>query len=141
MCVCVTVSLSVARRWRAKVILLRIPVRDRPEVQLKAIAWGALNRRRGQWGHNRRWTGNYLQLQDENPNYRGFEASLTHLKRSHSFDKVLFSCNVMKVSSLFFPSLSLLSLHPSPSLSPSLSLLPTPSLSFFHSYSGSIFDC
>ena len=50
-------------RWRAKVILLRIPVRDRPEVQLKAIAYGALDQRRPNWGHNRKWTGNYLLQQ------------------------------------------------------------------------------
>ena len=50
-------------RWRAKVILLRIPVRDRPEVQLKAIAYGALDQRRPNWGHNRKWIGNYLLQQ------------------------------------------------------------------------------
>ena len=50
-------------RWRAKVILLRIPVRDRPEVQLKAVAFGALGQRRPMWGHNRKWCGNYLVLQ------------------------------------------------------------------------------
>ena len=50
-------------RWRAKVILLRIPVRDRPEVQLKAIAYGALGHRREKWGYNRKWFGNYLTLQ------------------------------------------------------------------------------
>ena len=78
-------------------ILLRIPVRERPEVQLKAIAYGALDKRRGNWGYNRKWEGNYLLLQTENSRFRAFEASLTHLKRSHSFEKVLFSCNVMKV--------------------------------------------
>ena len=50
-------------RWRAKVILLRIPVRDRPEVQLKAIAYGALDHRREKWGYDRKWLGNYLTLQ------------------------------------------------------------------------------
>ena len=84
-------------RWRAKVILLRNTVRERPEVQLKAIAYWALNTRRRHWGHNRKWAGNYLLMQSENPNYRAFEASLTHLKRAYNFDKVLFSCNVMKV--------------------------------------------
>ena len=50
-------------RWRAKVILLQIPVRDRPEVQLKAVAYGALNKKRPKWGHNRKWVGNYLSMQ------------------------------------------------------------------------------
>ncbi len=49
-------------RWRAKVILLRIPVRDRPEVQLKAVAFGALEQRRSNWGYNRKWSGSYLNM-------------------------------------------------------------------------------
>ena len=53
-------------RWRAKVILLRIPVRDRPEVQLKAIAYGVLEQRRPNWGHDRKWLGNYLVQQVRN---------------------------------------------------------------------------
>ena len=52
-----------ANRWRAKVLLLRIPVRDRPEVQLKAIAYGALDGRRKNWGYQRKWAGNYLTQQ------------------------------------------------------------------------------
>lgn len=32
-------------------------------MQLKAIAFGALERRRPNWGHNRKWTGNYLSQQ------------------------------------------------------------------------------
>lgn len=55
--------ISNLSRWRAKVILLRIPVRDRPEVQLKAIAFGALDNRRRNWGYNRKWLGNYLMQQ------------------------------------------------------------------------------
>lgn len=38
-------------------------MRDRPEVQLKAIAYGALDKRRENWGYNRKWLGNYLALQ------------------------------------------------------------------------------
>lgn len=43
-------------------ILLRIPVRDRPEVQLKAVAYGALEQRRPNWGYNRKWSGSYLNM-------------------------------------------------------------------------------
>ena len=39
----------------------------------------------------------FLSLQSENPNIRDFEASLTHLRRSHNFEKVLFACMVTKV--------------------------------------------
>lgn len=35
--------------------------------------------------------------QNENPSSHAFEASLTHLRRSHGFEKVLFSCIAMKV--------------------------------------------
>ncbi len=54
-------------RWRAKVILLRIPVRDRPEVQLKAVAYGALEQRRSNWGYNRKWSGSYLNMPVRTP--------------------------------------------------------------------------
>ncbi|CAI8001644.1 Unconventional myosin-Ig [Geodia barretti] len=94
----VTYAQQIHARWRAKVILLRIPVRDRPEVQLKAIAYGALSHRREKWGYNRKWFGNYLTLQSENPNVRDFETALTHLRHSHSFDKVLFACLVTKIN-------------------------------------------
>lgn len=94
----VSYAQQIHARWRAKVILLRIPVRDRPEVQLKAIAYGALNNRRPNWGYNRKWIGNYLTLQNENPNVRDYEASLTHLRRSHGFEKVLFTCLVSKIN-------------------------------------------
>lgn len=89
---------QIHARWRAKVILLRIPVRDRPEVQLKAVAYGALSKRRPNWGYNRKWQGNYLVQQSENPNLQAFETSLAHLRRSHGFEKVLFSCIAMKVN-------------------------------------------
>ena len=92
-CTCVL----LLHRWRGKVILLRIPVRDRPEVQLKAIAYGALQKQRKQWGHSRKWMGNYLGIQAENVHAPMFENSLTTLKRSHDFEKILFSCNVNKV--------------------------------------------
>ena len=57
-----THALLCVLRWRAKVILLRIPVRDRPEVQLKAVAFGALEQRRPNWGYNRKWSGSYLNM-------------------------------------------------------------------------------
>jgi len=79
------------------VILLRIPVRERPEVQLKAIAYGALQKKRRYWGHTRHWHGNYLSLQTENSNAQSFDNALAHLRRAHGIDKVLFSCNVNKV--------------------------------------------
>lgn len=51
--------------------MLRIPVRDRPEVQLKAIAFGALDNRRRNWGYNRKWLGNYLMQQVRREEGRG----------------------------------------------------------------------
>lgn len=94
----VSYAQQIHARWRAKVILLRIPVRDRPEVQLKAIAYGCLDNRRKNWGYNRKWLGNYLSLQAENPNVREFESALTNLRRSHDFEKVLFACMVTKIN-------------------------------------------
>lgn len=85
-------------RWRAKTILLKIPIRDRPEVELKAVAYGVLCKRRPDWGCNRKWIGNYLQQQSENANFRLFETSVANLRRAHAFEKVLFSSQIMKIN-------------------------------------------
>ena len=107
-------------RWRGEQILLRIPVRDRPEVQLKCLAFDVLLKRRKDWGFQRKWEGNYLIRsvsrylespkngwchvihfsQDENSRVAAFETSLNHLKRAHEFERVVFSCEVMKVSTV-----------------------------------------
>ena len=85
-------------RWRASIILRRIPIEDRPEVQLKCVACEVLEQRRPDWGLQRKWFGNYLAMPEENRRTGLFQTSLSHLQRSHDFERVLFSCEVMKVN-------------------------------------------
>lgn len=47
-------------RWRAAHILRKVPLQDRPEVQLKCVAYDILQQRRTEWGLQRKWYGNYL---------------------------------------------------------------------------------
>jgi myosin-1 len=88
---------SIHARWRAELVLQKVPIQDRPEVQLKCIAYDMLQDRCAEWGLSRKWHGNYLARPDDNSHCRAFVSSLNHLQKSHGFEKVLFSCHVMKV--------------------------------------------
>ena len=52
--------LCVYCRWRAHIILSRLPQESWPEMQLKCAAYEALNKRRANWGYDRTWLGDYL---------------------------------------------------------------------------------
>lgn len=47
-------------RWRAFMILSKIPENERPLVRLKVMAGDLLVGRRADWGVKRNWEGNYL---------------------------------------------------------------------------------
>ena len=47
-------------RWRAYMIMNRIPENERPSMHLKVLAADTLKGRRSQWGYSRSWKGNYL---------------------------------------------------------------------------------
>lgn len=47
-------------RWCAAMVLKQIPIDQRPEVQLKCVAYDILQRKRQSWGLKRIWKGNYL---------------------------------------------------------------------------------
>ncbi|XP_019850778.1 PREDICTED: LOW QUALITY PROTEIN: unconventional myosin-Id-like [Amphimedon queenslandica] len=95
---CVSFLKDIHGRWRAEFILRKVPVQDRPAVQLKCVAYDVLQNRRPNWGLQRKWHGNYLARPEENSRTAIFNTSLVHLQRSHGFEKVLYSCEVMKVN-------------------------------------------
>lgn len=69
------IDVIVYCRWRAHIILSRLPQESWPEMQLKCAAYEALNKRRANWGYNRTWLGDYLaQVKGFNPSSHSVSA-------------------------------------------------------------------
>jgi myosin-1 len=83
-------------RWRAFMILSKIPRAEWPEMKLKVAAASVLLNKRPSYGINRKWEGNYLATHGENNNYTTYNDAVNNLKNSHPFGKVLFSSFVTK---------------------------------------------
>ncbi|KAK4874738.1 hypothetical protein RN001_014098 [Aquatica leii] len=83
-------------RWRAYMILSKIPKKEWPQLKLKISAACVLNNKRATWGQSREWHGNYLALHNENNNYTIFNQSVNSLKNSQHFQNILFSSYVTK---------------------------------------------
>ncbi|KAG5889110.1 hypothetical protein JTB14_003913 [Gonioctena quinquepunctata] len=83
-------------RWRAQMILNKIPLQEWPQMKLKITAAGAFINKRAHYGVNRRWEGNYLTTHLENTNYTVFNEAANNLKNTKHFSTVLFSSYVTK---------------------------------------------
>ncbi|XP_041478536.1 LOW QUALITY PROTEIN: unconventional myosin-Id-like [Lytechinus variegatus] len=86
------------RRWIAAQILRNVPREEWPEVRLKSAAQSALAGRRSNWGHQRRWRGDYLSSMDENFQSSVYVAMIGQLKTKDRFKNVLFSSKILKVN-------------------------------------------
>lgn len=89
---------KIFARWRAWMVLKVIPREDWPQLRLKMSAASALRSQRNQWGQERRWEGNYLAKQDENPHSNIFNASINNLRNTDQFKTVLFSAFIRKTN-------------------------------------------
>ncbi|XP_039296527.1 unconventional myosin ID isoform X2 [Nilaparvata lugens] len=89
---------AICDRWRATMILRPYPRSEWPQLRMKLAAAVALRNKRHSWGHSRQWMGDYLALQPENPAYHIYNASVAHLKATHHFNRVMFSCFVTKTN-------------------------------------------
>lgn len=87
---------SAFNRWRAYMILSKIPQKEWPQLKLKISAASVLKNKRPSWGQARQWEGNYLGSHSENNNYSIFNDSVNNLKNTQHFSKVLFSSFVTK---------------------------------------------
>ncbi|XP_074658993.1 unconventional myosin-Id-like [Tubulanus polymorphus] len=85
-------------RWRAHMVLSKIPRDERPMLQLKVLAADALNNKRRAWGFKRKWEGNYLAKVHDNDNTASFVAAINDLKFKDKFSRVVFSCRVKKTN-------------------------------------------
>lgn len=83
-------------RWRAYMILSKVPQKEWPQLKLKISAACVLNRKRTIWGQSREWKGNYLALSEENNDSHSFNQSINNMKNSQHFQSVLFSSFVTK---------------------------------------------
>uniref|UniRef100_A0A8D8YBU6 Myosin-IA n=3 Tax=Cacopsylla melanoneura TaxID=428564 RepID=A0A8D8YBU6_9HEMI len=85
-------------RWRASMILSPFPRSEWPQLRLKMSAAIALRGKRGTWGADRVWKGDYLALPEENSNYIIYNSAIESLKQSDQFNLVLFSAFVRKTN-------------------------------------------
>ncbi|KAF4516830.1 hypothetical protein B566_EDAN006224 [Ephemera danica] len=88
----------IHQRWRAWMVLRRIPREDWQQLRHKVNACEALSGKRPQYGLMRRWEGNYLANNSENPDSLTFNQTINNLKNSEHFNTVLFSCFIKKTN-------------------------------------------
>jgi len=85
-------------RWWALAILRRVPEHDWPALRLKVFCYTELLKgRRGNWGLNRDWKGDYLMAEGLNQ-ARDYQQSSQKLQRKDGFQQVLFSCRILKAT-------------------------------------------
>ncbi|PIK44809.1 hypothetical protein BSL78_18335 [Apostichopus japonicus] len=82
---------SVHRKWIASQILVSIPRDEWPELRTKLSAMEGLDKRRPNWGHRRRWIGNYLALSSENIRCASYLSQCSTLKSKDGFTEIPFS--------------------------------------------------
>lgn len=87
---------KIFNRWRAQMILSKIPRNEWPQMKLKVTAASALLNKRAHYGLARKWEGNYLSTHMENNNYTSYNDAVNNLKNSKHFGNVLFSSYVTK---------------------------------------------
>lgn len=85
-------------RWRAAMILSPFPRSEWPQLRLKMSAAIALRGKRGTYGADREWKGDYLSQPQENSNYIIYNAAIESLKQSDQFNVVMFSGFVRKTN-------------------------------------------
>jgi myosin-1 len=89
------------QRWRALMVLRKVPREEWPEMHLKVIAADALKSQRKEWGITRAWTGNYLATKGENEDWSLFATSCSNLRNTDnqgSRTHVLFSSFIRKIN-------------------------------------------
>lgn len=100
---------SIHERWRAWMVIKRIPQNEWPQARLKVIigysnfenslqsvfcvceqitACEALCKKRHEYGLMRRWEGNYLALNNENSDSIVYNQTIKNIKNKDKFDTV-----------------------------------------------------
>lgn len=87
--------------WRARVIVMRVPENQWPELRLKAVAYTMLNGRKPNWGYNRPWHGDYLAdvaQGSEHHNVDMYNAEMKRMREGNYLKEIQFSCMAQKLS-------------------------------------------
>uniref|UniRef100_A0A2P2HYR1 Myosin-IA-like n=1 Tax=Hirondellea gigas TaxID=1518452 RepID=A0A2P2HYR1_9CRUS len=87
---------SIHARWRAHMILSRVPREDWPQLQLKVTAGEVLAGKRSDWGVKQKWEGNYLSQHSENPSAAAYIDAVRNMRNKDGFKDVVFSSLVLK---------------------------------------------
>lgn len=87
---------NIHARWRAHMILSRVPREDWPQLQLKVTAGEVLAGKRADWGVHQKWLGNYLAQHDENPSSPSYVDAIRDMRNKDGFKEVAFSSLVLK---------------------------------------------
>lgn len=94
----VSILKRIYQRWRAWLLLRRIPPPQRPEFRLKVIAVSCLRGKRPNYGLNERWLGNYVAQEGAN---QRFNVANIHQSLQPG-EKILFSSHIVKASPSLF---------------------------------------
>ena len=85
-------------RWRAYMVISRIPASERPQLHLKVLTVDALNQRRSHWGCERQWQGDYLRQVKKSEFYEKFWEKKQRIRKNE----------LQKFGTISIPSLSLI---------------------------------
>lgn len=94
----VSILKRIYQRWRAWLLLRRIPPPQWPEFRLKVIAVSCLRGKRPNYGLNERWLGNYVAQGGANER---FNVATIHQSLQPG-EKILFSTRIVKASPSMF---------------------------------------
>ncbi|KAK3589621.1 hypothetical protein CHS0354_043081 [Potamilus streckersoni] len=89
---------KVHSRWRANMILKKVPRPEWPMLQTKCTAQDVLKGQRADWGYRRKWEGNYLASSKDNSSTIDFVTKANALKASDHFSEILFSSYIKKTN-------------------------------------------
>ncbi|KAL3832417.1 hypothetical protein ACJMK2_024062 [Sinanodonta woodiana] len=89
---------KVHNRWRANMILKKVPRPEWPMLQTKCTAQDVLKGQRADWGYRRKWEGNYLASSKDNNSTVDFVTKANALKASDHFSEILFSSYIKKTN-------------------------------------------
>ena len=97
---CVGDLQAIHARWRAQMILSKVPRDEWDQLRLKVTAGEVLAGKRQDWGVHLTWKGDYLADNSLNPHSPGYNDSIRSLQGKDRFKTVEFSSLVLKYNKL-----------------------------------------
>ncbi|XKL60916.1 hypothetical protein PGB90_007973 [Kerria lacca] len=95
---CLVMLHSIFDRWWAYMILSPFSREEWPQLRIKISAASALKDKRSNWGSQRKWLGDYLNLTSEHEESNKYNNAIKLLQRDEKFGKVMFSSFIKKTN-------------------------------------------